>query len=397
MVVQRTYWLDRLRKAWTSVPVVWLSGVRRVGKTTLAREISDALVLNCDLPSTVRRLEDPERFYASVDAPVVVFDEVHQIGDPSRLLKIGADEFPHLRILATGSSTLAATQKFRDSLTGRKRSVHLLPVLSRELESFGVTDLRHRLLQGGLPEPLMADRKDPEYFSEWLDSYFARDIQELFRVGKRREFLNLVELVLRSSGGLLDIAGLAKHSNLSRPTVTSYLEVLEVTHVLFRIRPHHGGGRQEILRQPKLYGFDTGFVSFCRGWDDLHAGDYGPLWEHLVLETLVAHVGAKRIRYWRDKLKREVDFVLPGPGGRCDAVECKWNPDRFSPRSLAAFRELHPEGYSYLLSPQQGPPYLRDYDGLLVVFCNPDQWASGEGARLLKDSSALIQEPHSNN
>jgi len=48
-----------------------------------------------------------------------LIDEVHQQADPSRLLKIGADEFPKLKILATGSSTLAATQKFRDSLTGR--------------------------------------------------------------------------------------------------------------------------------------------------------------------------------------------------------------------------------------------------------------------------------------
>lgn len=57
--------------------------------------------------------------------PVVVFDEVHQLADPSRLLKIGADAFPRIKILATGSSTLAATQKFRDSLAGRKRVVEL--------------------------------------------------------------------------------------------------------------------------------------------------------------------------------------------------------------------------------------------------------------------------------
>lgn len=71
----------------------------------------------------------------------MVFDEVHQLPDPSRLLKIGADAFPHLRILATGSSTLAATTKFRDALTGRKRVVELVPVLHEELPAFGVGDL----------------------------------------------------------------------------------------------------------------------------------------------------------------------------------------------------------------------------------------------------------------
>ena len=60
------------------------------------------------------------------------FDEVHRLADPSLLLKIAADEYPGLRILATGSSTLAATGKFRDSLTGRKRAVQLYPVLWEE-------------------------------------------------------------------------------------------------------------------------------------------------------------------------------------------------------------------------------------------------------------------------
>ncbi|MCP3995587.1 MAG: ATP-binding protein, partial [bacterium] len=321
-MIQRPFWVDRLHRSWERAPVVWLSGVRRVGKTTLAQGLPDALLLNCDLPSTAQRLQDPERFYASVEEPIVVFDEVHRLDDPSLLLKIGADEFRHLKILATGSSTLAATEKFRDSLTGRKRTIHLLPVLMRELAAFGVADLRTRLLHGGLPQPLLAREKDPEFFAEWLDSYYARDIQELFRVGKRQEFLKLIELVLRSSGGLLEVANLAKLSGLSRPTVMSYLDVLEITHLLLRIRPYHGGGRQELVRQPKAYGFDTGFVSHWRGWETLRDDDCGHLWEHLVLETLVAEVGIRNVRYWRDKKKREVDFVVLGPGGRCDALEC---------------------------------------------------------------------------
>jgi len=85
-------------RAWEKVPVVWLTGVRRVGKRTLAKELPDALFLNCDLPGTARRVADVERFFASVDAPYVVFDEVHQLPDPSRLLKAGADEFSHLKI-----------------------------------------------------------------------------------------------------------------------------------------------------------------------------------------------------------------------------------------------------------------------------------------------------------
>jgi predicted AAA+ superfamily ATPase len=104
-MIKRPFWTERLAAGWKHAAIVWLTGPRRVGKTVLAQSLSDAEFLNCDLPGVAERLRDPESFYRSVKNPFVVFDEVHQLPDPSRLLKIGADEFPGLKILATGSST----------------------------------------------------------------------------------------------------------------------------------------------------------------------------------------------------------------------------------------------------------------------------------------------------
>jgi uncharacterized protein len=85
--------------------------------------------LNCDLPSVVRQMDDPEFFYRNnpLDSKLV-FDEIHWLKDPSLILKIGAEEFPGLKILATRSSTLAVIHKFRDSLTARKTNIYLPPV-----------------------------------------------------------------------------------------------------------------------------------------------------------------------------------------------------------------------------------------------------------------------------
>lgn len=96
----------------------------------LAKSLGAEVFLNCDLPSSAERLRDPESFFRSIGKGLVVLDEVLQLPDPSQILKIAADAFPELRVLATGSSTLAATHKFRDSLTGRKRAVELVPVLA---------------------------------------------------------------------------------------------------------------------------------------------------------------------------------------------------------------------------------------------------------------------------
>jgi len=366
-MINRPYWINLLRNSSKKRPIVWLAGVRRVGKTTLARMVPDAAYLNCDLPSVVRRLEDPELFFRSHRRnSIIVLDEVHRLPDPSRILKIAADAFPGLKILATGSSTLAATRKFRDTLTGRKVVLVLPPILWTECEeAFGIHDLDRRLLHGGLPEALLSPTRDDSSYSEWMDSFYARDIQELFGIRERTGFLNLLRLMLRQSGGLVDYSAISRECDLSRPTVKAYLESLSVSCALFALPPFHGGGRREMLRRPKAYGFDTGFVAFVRGWQDIRDDDRGPLWEHLVLDILRTGAGAEGLFYWRDKSGREVDFILRR-GRDIHAIECKINPERFNPESLRIFRGLYPQGRNYLVCPGVPDSYERRFDDRIL-------------------------------
>lgn len=365
-MVGRPRWVARIAASWGKAPIAWLTGVRRVGKTTLARQLPNVRWLNCDLPSSRDLLRDPEAFFASLTETAIVLDEVHQLPDPSLVLKIAADEFPKLRVLATGSSTLAATSKFRDALTGRKRAVHLVPVLHEELAAFGVRDVRTRLLHGGLPPMLLSEAHDPEAYVEWLDSYWARDVQELFHVEKRGAFLTLCELLMRQSGGLFEATSLSRDARVSRPTVMSWLEVLAATHVITILRPHHGGAAREIVAQPKVYAFDTGFVCHAKRWDSLRDDDLGLLWEHLVLETLQS-IPIFEIRFWRDKQRHEIDFVLPRARDVCDVIECKWSSEAFNPKNLARFREAYPKGRNFVVSPRRTPPLTRKEAGLEVT------------------------------
>jgi hypothetical protein len=342
--------------------------VRRVGKTTLCKELPGAEVINCDLPEVAQQLAEPMRFLKSVSTRTLVLDEVHQLADPARVLKIAADAFPELRVVATGSSTLAATEKFSDSLTGRKRQVHLVPVLVDELEAFGVPNLERRMLRGGLPQALLASEPDRSFYAEWLDSYFARDVRELFHVEKRAGFLAVVEALLRQSGGQLEVTSMSRVSGLSRPTVMTYLDVLETTHVLTRLRPWSGGvNDRELVQTPKAYAFDTGFVCHARGVRDIRGEDKGPLLEHLVLETLQSLPDLPRIHYWRDKSKREVDFVLPFDRDRVDAIEVKWNAEAFDPTAMRVFRDHYPKGRNWLVTAQTASAHTREVGGLEVT------------------------------
>lgn len=376
-MIQRPFWIQKIEQAWRRAPIVWLTGVRRVGKTTLTQHWKDAAFFNCDLPRNRKLLEDPEAVFQQITQDIVILDEIHQTENPSEILKIAADEFPHLRILATGSSTLSATRKFRDSLTGRKRVVHLCPVLATELTAFGVSALEDRLLRGGLPDRLLNAEPDPEFYSEWLDSFFARDVQELFQVDKRSEFLKLCQLLLSQSGELASQTTLSKHSGLSRPSVVKYLDMLETTHFIHTLRPYHDGGRRELLAQPKIYAFDTGFITHFRGWQSLRPTDCGGLLEHLVLDLLRAHFPTQTIHFWRDKQQREIDFVLPQPDGSLTAIECKWSRINFETRNLDAFRRAYPKGRNLLVTAAPGDPFETKAGTHSVQVCQLDKLIDG--------------------
>jgi predicted AAA+ superfamily ATPase len=122
-----------------------------------------------------------------------------------------------------------------------------------------------------------------------------------------------------------------------------------------------------------VYAFDTGFVSFARGWDPLRPDDCGVLWEHLVLEYLQAHLTAVPVRYWRDKSGREIDFVLPRKRDEVDVIECKWDPAAFDSAALETFRSYYPKGQGYLVSPSGSPAYSKRCGACEVRVCTPSE------------------------
>lgn len=375
-MIERPFWTKRLDAAWKETSIVWLAGVRRAGKTTLAKSFGEdrILYLNCDLPVVEDMVAQPEMFFKNCKKAIVVFDEIHQLRDPSRILKIGADLFPRLKILATGSSTLAATKKFKDTLTGRKRNVFLPPVLFDEFPAFDGASIEKRLFHGGLPQALLADRKDPGFYREWMDSFFVRDIQKLFAFRNPEKFTASFEYLLKQSGGLFETTKCAGALGISRPTLESHVQALASTHAITVVRPFFGGGQKEITKMPKIFAFDSGFVSFSRGWDPLRPDDCGPLWEHVVLEYLQALAFNYEIRYWRDISGREVDFIIRRNRDAVDAIECKWDPRQFEAGSLKAFRQLYPKGNNYLIAPETGEGYLKKIGEMTVTVCDPVQW-----------------------
>src|SRR3990167_10539987 len=176
MLIKRPFWEQLIEKAWKQRTIIWLMGVRRVGKTRLCQTLPDVEYFDCELPNVRQLLEDPVAFLTSKKGKRAVLDEIHRLDNPSEILKIAADHYPEVSIIATGSSTLGASAKFKDTLTGRKKEVWLTPLLAQDLVDFG----------------------------DWVDGYWAKDIQELFHLERRHAFQRFFELLMGQSGGIFE-------------------------------------------------------------------------------------------------------------------------------------------------------------------------------------------------
>jgi predicted AAA+ superfamily ATPase len=368
----RPFWKKALERAWAKRSVVWLQGVRRVGKTTLCQSIDNIEYFDCELPRQRRAMEDPESFLEGLGGKRVVLDEVHRLRNPSELLKIAADHYRKVRIVATGSSTLGATRKFRDSLAGRKEELWLTPAIGQDLRSLQVENLTQRLYRGGLPPFLMAPLPVERDFQEWMDAYWAKDIQELFRLERRQSFLHFVELLLVNSGGIFEATRYARACEVSRPTIANYLSVLETTFVAHVVRPFSTSKTAEIVAAPKVYAFDTGFVCYFRGWREPRNDDMGQLWEHYVLNEIHGRLQTRRVSYWRDKQGHEVDFVIARRGSAPVAIECKWSANEFDPGTLKIFAARYPKAELFVVAQDVSRSYKKTFGSIQVRFVGLD-------------------------
>lgn len=370
--IKRGYWLKKIEQAWQKRSVIWLSGVRRAGKTYLSQNLGRAEYFDCELPRIRRLMEDPEEFLDGLKNQDnrVVLDEIHRLNDPAQLLKVAADHYPKVKILATGSSTLGASFKFKDTLSGRKKEIWLTPAISEDLVDFKIKDLKWRLLRGGLP-PFLLSRQFPEAdFQEWMDAYWAKDIQELFRLERKYSFQKFIELIMTQSGSIFEATRFTTPCEVSRTTITNYLKVLEATFVAHIIHPFSSHRATEIISAPKVYGFDTGFVCYYRGWHTLREQDLGILWEHYALNEIQAKLHTRGIQYWRDKRGHEVDFVIPRRGTPASpiVIECKWKADQCDDRNFKAFSYQYPKAKFFVLAQDVEREFSRKIGEILVTF-----------------------------
>ena len=131
----------------------------------------------------------------------------------------------------------------------------------------------------------------------------------------------------------------------SRSPAKEWLSALEETRLVTFVPPFGRASAKETAEWRKFYVFDTGLISYAKGWDNINDIDCDLLWKHLVLSQLrTCHPGAT-ISYWEDaEHGYTINFVLKKEGGTSIvAYDCRWNCRGYDSSSLEAFNQMVPD------------------------------------------------------
>jgi len=319
--------------------MVFLVGPRQVGKTWLAKDISGGLErvasLNWD-NSADRRIIRREGWLRSSE--LLILDELHKMPQWKSFLKGVYDKKPAgMRILVTGSARLDFVRQTGPSLAGRFFTHRLMPFSPAELAGRKIaSDLDRFIVRGGFPEPFLADEgvDADRWRSQYVDGLVTEDVLALDRVQDLRAIRLVLNLLRDRVGTPVSYHSLSEDVGVAPNTVRKYVAILEALYVVFRVTPWAGGVARSLLKNPKLYFFDTGLVR----------GDVGARFENLVAVCLLKHALFKtdsmgrdvRVHSIRTKDGREVDFCVVRDDSPELLVEAKVG-DSDPSRSLLAF------------------------------------------------------------
>lgn len=325
---QKEYILKDLNKK-----MVLIAGPRQAGKTWLAKEIAQetphSVYLNYDR-SKDRAIIHAEAWLNSTE--LLVLDELHKMPGWKNHLKGIYDTKPdYMKIIVTGSARLDISYQLGDSLAGRYFLHRLMPLSPAELlQENQPINLDRLLTWGNFPEPYFSeDLLDAKRWrQQYTDSLLREDVLNFGDINNVRAIRRVYELLRERVGSPISYNSIAGDVNISPHTVKKYIHILEALYIIFRVTPHSKNIARSLLKEPKIYFFDTGLVN----------GNKGIKFENLVAVCLLKHAFSRKdyhaedvsLQYLRTKERQEVDFALVTEGKVIQIIEAKYANDEIS-------------------------------------------------------------------
>jgi len=350
MLIKRELY-NRIEPYITSREAIIVTGMRRVGKTTLLRFIYNQI--NSD-NKIFLDLENPlnQRYFEQIDfeqikftfetlkidfgQPAFIFlDEIQLVKNIPQVVKYFIDHYA-VKFFLSGSASYYLKNLFSESLAGRKYIFELFPCSFKEFLAFKQAELNlpkkhaqitkpiYETIQryykeymefGGFPQVILEDSivEKQQSLNDIFSSYFQLEVRQLSDFKKTNKVRDLIFLLMQRTGSKLDVKKLAEELGISRATLADYLGFLEGTYFLKLVRPYSKSSDVEIRKTPKVYFCDSGLVN------QTAKVDQGILFEQNIFQNLRLQ---GNVNYYQRKSGAEIDFILD----KKQAFEVKVSP-----------------------------------------------------------------------
>ena len=361
MNIIRTIEADIIDNLQNTTKGVVIYGARQIGKTTLSNKIISILGLKTlringdqSLYLDVLSSRDINKLTNLVSGYEMLFiDEAQRIAEIGINLKIILDNFPKLKVLITGSSALDLRSKIAEPLTGRVWSYRLYPISIHELRSIYNqveldSHLEERLVYGSYPEifSIQGFNQKKEYLQNLSDAYLYKDLLEFGGLKNSSKVRDLLKLLAFQVGSQVSLSELGSTLNMSKDTVSRYIDLLEKSYVVFRMSGFSRNLRNEVGKMDKIYFYDLGVRNILI--DNLKAirdrNDIGLLWENfLVVERLKKLANSKSLfshYFWKLSSGAEIDLIEERDG-ELYGFDFKWGKKNV--KAPASWHTAYPE------------------------------------------------------
>ena len=345
----------KVKEASEQFPVVFLTGPRQSGKTTLLKNIfPEYKYTNLEDPE-IRQwaTEQPRDFLDNNSWPVII-DEAQYAPELFSYIQGIVDEKQRQGMyLLSGSQNFLLMEKITQSLAGRSAILTLLPLSFRELEPLDTNKETNRMIINGFFPRIYQSIKDVSlFYKSYLNTYVERDVRQLANIGNRNDFIRFTQLCAGRSGQLLNISSLATEAGIAYNTCKTWLSYLSTGYIIQLLQPYYKNFNKKIVKSPKLYFTDTGLLCHLLG---IHSKQHlalhplrGAIFENLIFNELLKnnlnHGNSYNIWYWRDNHGTEIDFLLER-ATEMTAIEVKSATNFHDEylKNLLKFRKYNPD------------------------------------------------------
>ncbi len=328
--------------------VIIIYGARRVGKTTLAKQIlkeqeeqgKKVSYLNCESLNVKPKLETTNEILLKDflgDNDLIVLDEAQNINKIGHILKLLIDTYPEIQIIATGSSSFDLANQIGEPLVGRSREFKLYPLSVEELKSrFNLFDLNGKMINimrfGTYPSVFnQSEEESKDELYDIASKYLYKDILAFENIKNSGILLNLLKHLALQLGNEVSYNEIAQTLGVSKGTVKKYIDLLEKCFIVFSLGSFSRNLRKELGKSKKIYFYDLGIRNaLIENFNSFDArNDIGSLWENFcILERMKYNHNHKKHYnqyFWRTYSGQEVDYIEEH-SGKLDGYEFKYNP-----------------------------------------------------------------------